>query len=65
MEEDLVTVQTALDQAQMSYLSGCVEAHKEMGVTHSFPDCRNKAVAHRQELNEFMKQELPKDADPN
>lgn len=64
-EEDLVSLPVALDQAQMSYLRGCVEAYQTVGVKISFPDCRDRAVAHRQELDKFMKQEMTKDAAPN
>lgn len=55
VSEDLVTVQTALDQARSSYLLGCVMAYKEMKVDRSsFSHCVEKARAHREELLIFM-----------
>lgn len=51
---DFVTVRTALDQAQMSYLRGCVESFKKLGMAPSFDHCREEAIAHRIELNSIM-----------
>jgi hypothetical protein len=53
-EEDLVTVQTALMQAQASYLKGCVDAMKELKIPVAFHGCRDKSIIHRQELNSIM-----------
>lgn len=52
--QDEVTVKTALDQAQMSYLRGCVEAHKNLKRGPSFEICRDRAIAHRIELESIM-----------
>lgn len=57
-EEDLVTLNTALMQAQASYLKGCVDAMKSLGVPISFPGCRDQAVLHRKELDVFMSQDI-------
>lgn len=57
-EDDLVTVKTALDQAQMSYLRGCVESFVEMKKSPSFPHCVKRAQAHRAELDEIMSKDL-------
>ncbi len=66
-EEDLVTVVVALDQAQMSYLRGCVEAKKVRVPTipgeSVFAECRDRAKLHRLELNEIMKQNLSSSGD--
>ena len=52
--QDEVTLKTALDQAQMSYLKGCVEAFKEVKVPSVFPHCRDKALMHRSELESII-----------
>lgn len=56
--EDLVSVDAALNQAQASYLKGCVEAMKELRIPVAFPGCRDKSLLHRQELDLIMKQDL-------
>jgi hypothetical protein len=53
-EEELVSVQVALMHAQASYLKGCVEAMKELGVPVAFHGCRDRAFRHRRELDAFM-----------
>lgn len=58
IEDDLVTVNTALMQAQASYLKGCVDALKEIGVPLAFTGCRDKSILHRRELDSIMDQEL-------
>lgn len=50
-QNDDVSLVVALDQAQMSYLKGCVEAFKEMGQGPSFDRCRDRAVQHRKEID--------------
>jgi hypothetical protein len=54
IEHEWVTARTALEQAQMSYLKGCVEANIAMKVRGSFNRCRDLAVAHRQEIELIM-----------
>ncbi len=54
VSEDLVSVHTALNQAQMSYLKGCVDARKELKVSPSFNHCQQKAKVHLKEINEIM-----------
>lgn len=54
---DLVTVRTALEQAQMSYLKGCVDSFRDLGMAPSFDTCRIKAMKHRQEIDSIMEQE--------
>lgn len=56
-DADLVTVRTALEQAQMSYLKGCVDAFRSLGMAASFVSCREKAISHRIELDGIMAQE--------
>ncbi len=53
-EEELVSVSVALDQAQASYLRGCVDALKSMGVQRAFPGCRNLSNLHRKEIESIM-----------
>ena len=53
-EKDLVTVRTALEQAQMSYLKGCVESFRDLKMAPSFELCREKAITHRIELDSIM-----------
>lgn len=57
-QDDLVSVNAALNQAQASYLKGCVDAMKELHVPIAFPGCRDKSLLHRQELDSIMDQEL-------
>lgn len=53
-KEELVTVDAALNQARSSYLEGCVQAHKALNRSPSFPQCRERAQAHFLELEQFM-----------
>ena len=56
--EDDVTLDAALNQAQMSYLKGCVEAKKELKIPQVFEGCRDKSLVHRHELEEILGQDL-------
>ena len=56
-EED-VSLDAALNQAQMSYLKGCVEAKKELKIPQVFEGCRDKSLVHRHELEEILGQDL-------
>lgn len=53
-----VSVNAALNQAQMSYLLGCVEAFKSMKQPPAFDHCKDLAVEHRSEINQIMNQEI-------
>jgi hypothetical protein len=53
---DLVSVDAALDHIQASYLRGCVEAFKELGVPTSFEHCRDKAEDHQNEVRQIIEQ---------
>ncbi len=55
---DEVTILTALDQAQMSYLKGCTEAMVALKQPSAFDGCREKARLHRLELNEIIFQNV-------
>ena len=55
---DQVSVEAALNQAQASYLLGCVEAMKVLRVPVSFPGCRDRSIVHRRELDQIMDQDL-------
>lgn len=55
-EDNLVSVDTALMQAQASYLKGCVDALKALNVAQAFPGCRDKSVIHRKEIENFMQE---------
>lgn len=57
-DQDLVSVDTALMQAQASYLKGCVDGLKKLGVPLPFHGCRDMSVLHRRELDEFMDQDI-------
>lgn len=57
-QEDLVSVLTALDQAQASYLKGCVDAMRDLKIPIAFEGCRDKAIVHRRELDSIMDQDL-------
>jgi hypothetical protein len=51
---ELVSLNAALNQAQMSYMRGCVEAMKTIKLVPSFPECKEKAITHRLELQSIM-----------
>lgn len=55
---DQVSLEVALDQAQASYLKGCVDAMIELKIPVSFPGCRDKAIVHRRELDSLMAQDI-------
>lgn len=59
-EKDLVTVTTALLQARASYLKGCVDANRALGVVGSFESCVEKSKSHWDELNFIMEQDPEK-----
>ena len=50
----IVTLLTALDQAQMSYLRGCVETYVELKLPKPFETCRGKSVLHREEIQDIV-----------
>ena len=54
VEEDLVTARAALNQAQMSYLRGCVEAFQMLQIPKSFDTCRDKSILHREEIKAIL-----------
>ena len=57
-QADLVSVNAALNQAQASYMKGCVDAMKDLKIPVAFPGCRDKAVIHRRELDSIMDQDI-------
>ncbi|MGE3609349.1 MAG: hypothetical protein AB7I27_07165 [Bacteriovoracaceae bacterium] len=50
--EQLVSLGSALNQAQMSYLKGCIDILK------NFSTCRILAKKHREILNQMMSSEI-------
>ncbi len=54
---DQVSVRVALDQAQMSFLRGCVESFRTFKIKPSFETCREKAIQHRLEVQEILETE--------
>ena len=56
--ENLVSLDAALNQAQASYLKGCVIALKDLRIPAAFSSCRDKAMLHRQELDLMLGQEI-------
>lgn len=57
-KEELVSIDAALNQAQASYLLGCVEAFKSIKMPVVFPRCRDKSLIHREELDQRIGQDL-------
>jgi len=53
-EEPLVSVHTALNQAQSSYLRGCVEAYQSLRLGPTYFYCLENARKHRLELQMIM-----------
>ncbi len=56
--EDLVSLEAALMQAQASYLKGCVDALKDIKIPLAFHGCRDMSIIHRRELDQIMDQDL-------
>lgn len=54
IHDDEVSEVAALDQAQNSYLKGCVEAFRSMNIGPTFETCLEKAKGHRLELEGIM-----------
>lgn len=54
--DNFVTVQAALNQAQASYLKGCIEIVKEQNLTGNFETCKGKSINHRKEIQFIMDQ---------
>jgi hypothetical protein len=57
-EDDFVSVNAALTQAQFSYLKGCVDALKSIHSSPSFLPCKNKSILHRNEIEGIMSQKI-------
>ncbi len=55
-KDDLVHISSVMDQVQFSYMKGCVDAYKDLKLGPSFPDCREKAKAHRMEIKSIIDQ---------
>ncbi|HXH31406.1 MAG TPA: hypothetical protein VNJ01_11380 [Bacteriovoracaceae bacterium] len=55
---DGVSLDAALNQAQMSYLKGCVEAYKILNQPSGFDGCVDRAKGHRSELDGILYQEV-------
>jgi hypothetical protein len=53
-EENLVSLDTALMQAQASYLKGCVDILKDLKIPMAFHGCRDKSIIHIKEIQEIM-----------
>jgi hypothetical protein len=53
-EDDLVTVQTALDHIRSSYLKGCVDAFRYFRIPVSFERCRDQAKQHEKEVMSIL-----------
>jgi hypothetical protein len=56
--EDLVSVDSALTHAQMSYQKGCVDASKDESSKPAFVKCRDRAKNHRKEIESIMNQKV-------
>ena len=54
--DDEVSINAALNQAQSSYLLGCVEASKTSKLSPAFPVCRDRALNHRLQIEEIIRQ---------
>lgn len=53
-QSDLVSTQTALNQAHASYLKGCVDAHISMSQRGKFVKCKDWADEHYREIKEIL-----------
>jgi hypothetical protein len=51
-----VSLQAAMDQAQASYLRGCVDALHDLKIPKVFESCRDKSILHREEVEEILEQ---------
>ncbi len=53
-EEDLVSVDSALNHIHASYMKGCVDTYKEMKMPASFELCRDRAKLHKDQVMHNM-----------
>lgn len=54
--DNLVSLNAALNQAQASYLKGCLDVIKQFKLAGNFLSCRDSAINHRKEINFIMDQ---------
>lgn len=55
--QDQVSLGTALMHAKASYLKGCVDGYRALGVVGNFDNCRDKAQKHLEEIQYIMDQD--------
>ena len=55
--EELVSLNSALNHIQASYLKGCVDALKKAKISFVFKACKDMSMLHRKEVEDFLKQE--------
>lgn len=60
LNEELVSLDAALNQAQASYLKGCVDGQKKLKVPLAFHGCRDMSIIHRKEIETFFQQPIEK-----
>ena len=53
-DETLVSLESAYDHIRSSYLKGCVDALKEIGLPHTFEHCLEKAKRHEKEVRQIV-----------
>jgi hypothetical protein len=53
-DETLVSLESAYNHMRSSYLKGCVDALKEIGLPHSFDHCLDKAKWHEKEVRQIV-----------
>lgn len=54
VDETLVSLESAFDHMRSSYLKGCVDALKEIGLPLAFEHCLEKAKRHEKEVREIV-----------
>ena len=54
IEEDLVSVDVALEHIGQSYTLGCVEALKKRGEKNIYPWCRARGIKHQMSVKKIL-----------
>ena len=57
-KDELVHVSTVMDQVQLSYLKGCMDAYREIKIPTAIETCKVKAKDHRMEIQSILDQQV-------
>lgn len=57
-KDELVHVSTVMDQVQLSYMKGCMDAYREIKLPEPIETCKVKAKDHRLEIQSILDQQV-------